>query len=69
MFDKEKFEECLKIAGITKKALAEKLNINESTLYRKINGNGDFDRSEMSVIVEALGIGNPMEIFFADKLA
>ncbi len=69
MFDKEKFEECLKIAGITKKSLAEKLGINESTLYRKINSGGDFDRLEIGLIVDALAIKNPMEIFFADKLA
>lgn len=66
MFDRAKFEECMRKSGVTKKSLAKKIGINESTLYRKINGGGDFDRNEMGLIVLALGVQSPMEIFFAE---
>ena len=49
--------------------LAERLNINESTLYRKINADGDFSREEINIMIEYLEIDNPSEIFFAKKLA
>ncbi len=68
-FDKGKFEELLQKSGITKKRLAEALGINESTLHRKINNEGNFDRKEIGIIVDFAKIENPMEIFFADKLA
>lgn len=69
MFDKNKFRAQIILAGMTAKELAEKLGINESTLYRKINADGNFTREEISKIIEILQIRNPQEIFFADKLA
>ncbi|MBQ9612215.1 MAG: helix-turn-helix transcriptional regulator [Lachnospiraceae bacterium] len=57
------------LAGINSKELAAKLGINESTLYRKINADGNFTREEIGKIVEILGIDNPQEIFFARELA
>lgn len=69
MFDKTRFKAQIVLAGITSKELAEKLGINESTLYRKINKDGNFTRDEINKLIEILGIDNPQEIFFAEKLA
>lgn len=54
--------------------LAEKLNKNKSTLYRKINsGKGDdFTIGEIDGLIEALHINSPAEIasiFFAQVVA
>jgi predicted DNA-binding transcriptional regulator AlpA len=57
------------LAGITMYDLAEQLGINESTLYRKINANGDFSRAEIDELIRILEIEKPMDIFFATELA
>jgi len=69
LFDKNKFKAQMVLVGINSKELAKKLGINESTLYRKVNANGNFTREEIAMIVEILGIDNPQEIFFARELA
>ncbi len=69
MFDKNKFKAQIVLMGMTSKELAEKLGINESTLYRKVNNNGNFTREEISAITAILRIENPAEIFFAEELA
>ena len=69
MFDKKKFKAQIILAGMTAKELAAHLGINESTLYRKINSDGNFTREEIGKITEILNIENPKEIFFADELA
>lgn len=69
MFDVRRFKALLIFKGVTNKMLAERLNINESTLYRKINADGDFSREEINIMIEYLEIDNPSEIFFAKKLA
>lgn len=69
MFDVRRFKAQLIVKGVTNKMLAERLNINESTLYRKINADGNFSREEINIMIEYLEIDNPSEIFFAKKLA
>lgn len=69
MFDKNKFRAQMILVGITSKKLADELGINESTLYRKINANGNFTRDEISQLVSILKIDNPQDIFFANELA
>ena len=69
MFDKKKFKAQIILAGTTAKELAKNLGIDESTLYRKINADGNFTREEISKITEILNIDNPQDIFFADELA
>lgn len=69
LFNKNKFKAQMVLAGISSKELAAKLGINESTLYRKVNANGNFTREEIGKMVEILGIDNPQDIFFARKLA
>ena len=68
MFDKLKFKAATVLAGMTYKQVAERLGIDESTLYRKINADGAFTREEIGMIIQILGITNPMEIFFGNEL-
>ena len=65
MFDERKFRAQLVLKDISMKELASLLNLNESTVYRKINDNGSFTRDEINKMIEILEIENPMEIFFA----
>lgn len=69
MFDTKRFKAQLVLRGITNKMLAERLGINESTLYRKINADGDFSREEINIMIDYLSIDNPADIFFATQLA
>ena len=69
MFDKRKFLAQMTLRGVSKKKLADKLVINEITLYRKINNDGYFTRKEINTMIDVLAIENPAEIFFADELA
>jgi predicted DNA-binding transcriptional regulator AlpA len=52
------------MSGITSKEVAKILGINESTLYRKINSEGNFTRKEIKILIDTLGLKNPEEIFF-----
>ena len=69
MFDKKRLKAAMVLAGVNGKTLANALNINESTFYRKMNADGDFTRSEINEIIRVLKIENPAEIFFAEELA
>lgn len=69
MFDERRFKAQLILAGVTARELSAKLGINESTLYRKIKQDGSFTRDEINEMIKILGISDPKDIFFADKLA
>lgn len=69
MFDERRFKAQLALCGMSLKELAKALDINESTLYRKIQRDGDFTRDEINKMIHILKIQQPGEIFFADKLA
>ena len=69
MFNKNKFKAQLALKGLTMKELASKLGLNESTMYRKFNADGAFDREEINEMIEILGIEDPMGIFFAREIA
>lgn len=69
VFDKRKFLAQMTLRDVSKKELAEKLGINEMTLYRKINNDGFFTRKEINTMIDYLAIENPAEIFFANELA
>ena len=66
MFDKAKFKYFLDVNSLTMKELAERININQSTLYRKIGNNGDFSREEIGRIKKELNLSDEeaMKIFF-----
>ena len=57
------------LKGINGKELSEKLGINESTLYRKLNDNGNFSREEINKLINILDIDDPVAIFFAEEFA
>lgn len=64
MFDYRKFKAELIIKGKNMKDIANVLGINEATLYRKLNGKGDFYRREIQLICNYLDIEDPSDIFF-----
>lgn len=66
MFDKKKFNAALALKGMGYKDVAEALNIDVSTLWRKMNGVSDFYRNEIQTICKLLDLKDPMEIFFAE---
>lgn len=69
MFDKNRFRAQLALNGMTLRDLASHLQMNESTLYRKINADGNFSREEINRMIVILRIEDPKSIFFADELA
>ena len=69
MFNKLEFNAQIARKGMLKKDVAKALGIDVSTLYRKMEKDGDFSREEMSNLIELLGKEDPKEIFFADGLA
>lgn len=69
MFDQKKFKVLLVMKGKTMQNIADLLGINQTTLYRKVNGSSDFYRREIQAICEYLDISDPSEIFFAKEIA
>lgn len=69
MFDRRRFQAQMVLKGINGKELSEKLGINESTLYRKLNDNGNFSREEINKLINILDIDDPIAIFFAEEFA
>lgn len=65
MFNEKKFKEIIKENGFSMSDIAAFLNINLSTLYRKMSGESDFYRGEIQSLCELLKLENPSEIFFA----
>lgn len=68
MFDKLEFNAQMARKGKRRVELAKVLGIDPSTLYRKIENDGDFDRDQISIILDFLEIDDPMPIFFAKDL-
>ncbi len=65
MFNEKLFKMKIKEKGFTLKEIASFLNIDTSTLYRKMNGESDFYRNEIQKLCNLLEFENPVEIFFA----
>lgn len=65
MFDEKKFRKLIKEKGFSISDIASALNINPSTLYRKMSGESDFYRGEIQILCKLLELKNPSEIFFA----
>lgn len=59
----------MKVRGIKKDELCEKLGISKSAFYRKLNGTSEFTRSEIQNIVDSLGLESPVPIFFDDEVS
>ena len=67
-FNRLEFNAQLARKDMSVKDLAESIKMPLSTMYRKRNNNGDFDRVEIANIVETLDIDDPSKIFFASEL-
>ena len=67
-FNKQKFNATLAENGMTKKDLCKILNLNEATIYRKINRNGDFNRTEINKFVEIFGLEKTESFLFDENL-
>ena len=59
----------MKSRGITQEKLCNDLEISKSAFIRKCNGRSEFTLKEINQIVAYLGLGTPMDIFFADKVS
>lgn len=64
-FDKFEFNAQMARKNKRRVELAKALDIDPSTLYRKIENDGDFNRDQIAIILDFLEIDNPMPIFFA----
>ena len=51
--------------GLSQKAVAKELGINEATFYKKMK-RGVFDSDEIYEMITLLDIENPVDIFFAN---
>lgn len=72
MFDEKLFRAQMLVAGVTISDIAKALNINETTVYRKINNDGSFSRDEIQKLCKVLKITTfetLNRIFFATELA
>ncbi len=69
MFSKRKFEAAMKLAGKNYKDLALALEIDISTLYRKVNGISEFTRLEIQMLCDILNLESPIDIFFSKDIA
>lgn len=64
MIDVQKLKGKIVEKGYSQRDMAHLIKKTPKTFYRKMK-NGIFDSNEIQIIVEALGIENPSEIFFA----
>ena len=67
--DKNRLEYEIKKAGYTIPEFCEKIGISRSAFYRKCNGQTEFTLSEISLIIEVLGLKSPVGIFFASEVS
>ena len=67
-FNRLEFNAQLARKGMSVQKLADDIGMPVSTMYLKLNNNGDFDRVEIANIVERLEIEDPSKIFFASEL-
>lgn len=67
MFNKNKLSAKIIENGFSVQEIAEKLGINPSTLYRKMNSETDFTRNEITMLRDFLhfSLEEMNEIFFA----
>lgn len=65
MFDKRKLQAVMLLKGKKIEDVSRVLGVNESTVYRKLNNDGDFSRAEIEKLVDFLEIDNPVDIFFS----
>lgn len=67
MFNVNKLKSLIVLNGLSQKEFAEKIGMNEATLYRKMKADGNFLRCEIDTILTVLKINDPTEIFFCER--
>lgn len=67
MFDQRKLQAQMALKGVNAKEVAEAIDINIATFYRRLNNNGNFTRTDIQKMINFLDIKNPDEIFFAES--
>lgn len=68
MFNKAKFRAKVIENGLSMKDVAQSINVDTATLYRKMNGTSDFYRNEINELCLLLNIESPVDIFFGNHL-
>lgn len=71
VFNKNLFRAKCVEKGVTLEQVAGIIGVNQSTLYRKMNGKSDFTRNEIQLFRSEMGLScdDVQNIFFAEKLA
>jgi len=71
MFDVHKFKYFVGKNGLSLEDISSYLGINPATLYRKMHGDSDFTRTEITIIRDRLHLTNEdiTSIFFAHDFA
>lgn len=70
MFNEPLFKYMIQRRQLTLADVADKMGINEATLYRKMKGKSDFTRAEIQLLKDILGMSDleSIKVFFAEKL-
>lgn len=68
MFDEPLFRYMLNRRHLSMSVVADRLGVNEVTLYRKIKGKSDFSRAEIQALKTILDMTTDecVRVFFAD---
>lgn len=67
--DKLKLEYEMKTRGVSVDELCAAIGISRSAYYRKVGGKSEFTQGEIQKIVDYLGLGSPMGIFFMENVS
>lgn len=67
--NKARLEFEMRIKGINKLELCEKLGMSRSAFYRKCSGKSEFTQGEIQSIVDILDLKTPVGIFFDEKVS
>lgn len=68
MFDEKKFNAAIVLKGETRRDAARVMKMNPSTLFRKVNGESEFNRKEIELFCRHYGV-DPSGIFFTNHSA
>ena len=67
MVNTKEIKACMVRKELTQREVAEKLNMSEKTFYLRMK-NGVFGSDEIEILIELLGIDDPMSVFFAQTV-
>ena len=67
MVNTKEIKACMVRKELTQREVAEKLNMSEKTFYLRMK-NGVFGSDEIEILIELLGIDDPMSVFFTQTV-